>query len=931
MAAIDTTNPTTIFSSQNCPTTPGGTSSHLLDSSLIGQTMPTNQWWTNTIINDDSDPVFSYPYSFKCFLNTSPYGLGISYNYANASFSSVNPTQSAEYGATFNFSMNETFTSRTLMSSDDMGFKMRWYHDPTHYFETYLYRGQTTISIYCNNISPQINTGGGVALVNYSPAFSSNSLTTNYFTFQTNQTPVQNWSITTPSNQTWTYVSGSEFYMASPYTGWLFITFYPSTSNEATINPYVGAVVTGATVSPSIAGNTVNVNYSYTVSSQITGATTPLIALMAHHHANITGSPTAVSNVIYNCLQGAMYTYAGNSFSFQIPLIPTPSQYMTPPTGTKLTTITNQLAIDQSMTVTITAPYEGGKQMGALGTLVGIAELLGQSGTASSVRGNLKTGLTAALDSTGSYKLVYDPLWSGILTATDAYGNTNYNDHHFHWGYWLHAGGMLAKGDTSWFSTSSHQVKMNMLARDIGNPDPIADTHFPRWRHMDLYEFHSWAHGVQTEGDGKDQESNTEAINAYYGLALWGDYSSNAVAQQSGQILLSLEAIGTLTYYNLKYSSPMRMLFPAYNHTATLLFMGKNDYATFFDAHNYAIHGIHNFPITPVSPYAHLSDTAWTQQEYTELSSEIYAELTTPSARNSNSWYQFYIQAYAVNNSTDAWNIAQNFSNPDIGTSLTNIWTFIASSQYNVSQALNTGLCAYYKFDDGSGSSLNDSSVNGNTGTWQGTLGNQWTTGKISGAGNFNGTDNYITVPNSTTLLMDGSFTVMAWINYSAYATWNLGSPIVVKLSATGGILNYYLDIGPSGHLFVGFYDGSTLQSTNTTGGSVIPLNSWVFCAGVFDANNGTLTTYIDGTQNTQATSITTLPSRINPSNLSIGSQAPQANSYATGKIDELGLWNRALSASEIQYLYNSNVGLQYPFSAPNPPHSIFSLMGIGS
>jgi hypothetical protein len=65
--------------------------------------------------------------------------------------------------------------------------------------------------------------------------------------------------------------------------------------------------------------------------------------------------------------------------------------------------------------------------------------------------------------------------------------------------------------------------------------------------------------------------------------------------------------------------------------------------------------------------------------------------------------------------------------------------------------SLAGGLVAYWKLDDASGTTADDS-VGSNTGTWNGTLGSQWTTGKINGGGNFNGTDNYVNVPDDPSL-----------------------------------------------------------------------------------------------------------------------------------------------------------------------------------
>ena len=58
--------------------------------------------------------------------------------------------------------------------------------------------------------------------------------------------------------------------------------------------------------------------------------------------------------------------------------------------------------------------------------------------------------------------------------------------------------------------------------RDIANPSP-EDTYFPVTRHKDWYRGHSWAGGLPLFIAGRNQESSSEAINAYEGVSLFGE------------------------------------------------------------------------------------------------------------------------------------------------------------------------------------------------------------------------------------------------------------------------------------------------------------------------------------------------------------------------------------------------------------------------
>ena len=70
---------------------------------------------------------------------------------------------------------------------------------------------------------------------------------------------------------------------------------------------------------------------------------------------------------------------------------------------------------------------------------------------------------------------------------------------------------------------------------------------------------------------------------------------------------------------------------------------------------------------------------------------------------------------------------------------------------------------AYWKFDEGSGTSVADSSGNGNTGTL--VNGPLWTAGRVGNALFFDGIDDNVTVPDSTSLDLSSSFTLSAWVN----------------------------------------------------------------------------------------------------------------------------------------------------------------------
>lgn len=230
--------------------------------------------------------------------------------------------------------------------------------------------------------------------------------------------------------------------------------------------------------------------------------------------------------------------------------------------------------------------------------------------------------------------------------------------------------------------------------------------------------------------------------------------------------------------------------------------------------------------------------------------------------------------------------------------------------------ALTDNLSFYYKLDENTGTSVGDS-VGTNTGTWQGTLGSQWTTGKINSGGNFNGTDNYIStgtnIPTQSQV-----FTMAGWVNptnftnYMSIMTFNATSGEDFRISTAGKLV------------------------FSATGSAVFATSTGTVSAGVFSHVAFTMDSshnwayYINGSASGTGNSSHTFDLT---HNLYIGQEAG-FGSNMLGILDELGYWTRALSSSEITQLYNGGAGLQYPFSIPvtggsHSPASVQSVANI--
>ena len=224
-----------------------------------------------------------------------------------------------------------------------------------------------------------------------------------------------------------------------------------------------------------------------------------------------------------------------------------------------------------------------------------------------------------------------------------------------------------------------------------------------------------------------------------------------------------------------------------------------------------------------------------------------------------------------------------------------------------------TGLVGWWTFDDAQGSIATDSSENSNHGTLTNMEESDWVNGIRGKALEFDGSNEYVVldINNSGPLSISGAVTVSAW----AWANdlddeWAV---IVTKGRIDSGVA----DVGPYSIHFddptdtLGFYIAGS-QIFSVFDDAVFPTGRWVHVVGVWDGTNGSdaLKFYRDGILiNTANSDITSLINCCVPDkDFAIGNDPIRlTDSRFTwdGKIDDVRVYSRALSADEVSALYN--------------------------
>jgi PKD repeat protein len=197
------------------------------------------------------------------------------------------------------------------------------------------------------------------------------------------------------------------------------------------------------------------------------------------------------------------------------------------------------------------------------------------------------------------------------------------------------------------------------------------------------------------------------------------------------------------------------------------------------------------------------------------------------------------------------------------------------------------GLVAAYGMNEASGSSVVDSSGNGNTGTASGT--SRTSSGRYGRALSFNGLLSQVNVPDSAGLRLTTGMTLEAWVRPSSVSGWRT----VVMKRHSGG-LAYALSAGAPDqrpHARV-----HTAVAADLPGTAALPVNTWSHLAATYDGS--LLRLYVNGAQVAQQP--VTGPIRTDGGALRIGGNG-LLNQVFSGQIDEVRIYSRALTAAQIQ------------------------------
>lgn len=218
--------------------------------------------------------------------------------------------------------------------------------------------------------------------------------------------------------------------------------------------------------------------------------------------------------------------------------------------------------------------------------------------------------------------------------------------------------------------------------------------------------------------------------------------------------------------------------------------------------------------------------------------------------------------------------------------------------------ASSTNLVSYYRFEG----NLTDSASGGNDGT---STNLSYSTSSVSAgfgdAASFNGTSSYVNVGAASNLQLTGDFTISLWVYLKSYPA--VAAKLIGKWNESGNNRSYGLAIDTSGRPYVNISsDGQNVGENYAQSTSSIPTDTWTLITWTRSGSSQNL--YINGSSTASGVATNPYNSGTN-SHLIMGGDGGEdwggSNYFIDTNIDDVAIFNRALSAAEVSDLYTGD------------------------
>ena len=343
---------------------------------------------------------------------------------------------------------------------------------------------------------------------------------------------------------------------------------------------------------------TVQTTYTATTEAKEGDNTDTLFALYRHQYLHLTDSDR-VSNFTYISPRGEMKVVSGGSFETSTPFLGVlPALPNARGSEEMLSDLVDQFytkVTTRESTFERDDTYWNGKEFGKFSEVIQIADQLGKHDVRDELVQLLQDRIKDWADSSEGLFFYYDARWGIVVGYPDSYGSGDqFNDHHFHYSYFIKAAATIAQYDPDWVKPENFGGFIDLLIRSCANYDRN-DDRFPWMRFFDPYAGHSWASGHAGFASGNNQESSSESMNFATSLILYGEATNNVEIRDLGIYWHATEAEAIKNYW---FDIDEAVFPEEYGHRCVGMIWGDGgSYGTWWTANPEEIHGINFLPI----------------------------------------------------------------------------------------------------------------------------------------------------------------------------------------------------------------------------------------------------------------------------------------------------------------------------------------------
>ena len=615
--------------------TPSG--SPQISGNALNKPVPTNDWWSYLLKENHVSNLFNYPLTLK----TTTSGLVMTY----IPFGVIGDQESVEIGV-----QGLNSSKATVSDYSDWTVSMSWENSSHQFTATsgvgmpFVYftkaasdvarvavkSGTATID---NEVLLIENAQYNVDYVLYAPAGSTWNKSGNVYTSSLNNKNY--WSaVMLPQSNT------NAAQLAQAYKKYAYV-FPANTSANWTYNENTSVLRTDFTIETDVKEGS---------------HSTVLQGLLPHQWAHLAFDSPSPNKETYTSVRGELKMLDGNTFSVENSfkgILPTLPYLAFKSEGFNPSSLDEKITLlENDGLATWTDSYNEGQMMNRLIQTARIADETGNVEARNKIIATIKERLEDWLSYESgevAFLFYYDNDWTTLLGYPAGHGqDSNINDHHFHWGYFIHAAAFLEQYEPGWADDWGDMV--NLLIRDAASFNRN-DTQFPFLRNFSPYAGHAWANGFASFPQGNDQESTSESMQFNSSLIHWGSVTGNDAIRDLGIYLYTTEQSAVEEYW---FDMNDRIFSNTYPYSVASRVWGNSyDSGTFWTADIAAAYGIEMYPIHGGSLYL---------GHNTEYVEKLWNEITQKTGilnneKNPNLWHDIYWEYLA-------------FINPDLAISL---------------------------------------------------------------------------------------------------------------------------------------------------------------------------------------------------------------------------------------------------------------------